>query len=228
MTCPYEIGTAPGGLELTGRAITLARLSRNDRILDIGCGSGGTVAWLRRCHGFRAIGLDVSRSRMETGAPLVQAQAERLPFASGTFECVLAECSLSVTKSQTAVVAECARILVRGGRLLLTDMYARNPGAIGQVRALGDTCVAGMILREELAGLLAASGFHTRVWEDHSESLRIFMARQILETGSPDPLWGHNRSGKLHSQRTSEALKQARPGYFLLLAEAESENRHGR
>jgi len=171
MSAAYQTCPAPGGRELTARALTLAGLRRHGRVLDIGCGSGATVDWLRRCHRFQAFGLDCSRGRFQPGVPLLQAQAEHLPFASATLDGVLAECSLSVTASQDAVLAECARVLVRGGKLLLTDVYTRHP-------------VPGMIQREELMGQLAVHGFRILCWEDHSEVLRTFLAHYIFEHGS--------------------------------------------
>ena len=208
MSAAYQTCPAPGGRELTARALTLAGLRRHGRVLDIGCGSGGTVDWLRRCHRFQAFGLDCSRARFQTGVPLLQAQAERLPFASATLDGVLAECSLSVTASQDAALAECARVLVRGGKLLLTDVYARNP-------------VVGMIQREELMGQLAAHDFRVLCWEDHSEVLRTFLARYIFEHGSTGQLWAGPCG-------PGEAVQQVRPGYFLLVAEAQGAKTNGR
>jgi len=208
MSAAYQTCPAPGGRELTARALTLAGLRRHGRVLDIGCGSGATVDWLRRCHRFQAFGLDCSRGRFQPGVPLLQAQAEHLPFASATLDGVLAECSLSVTASPDAALAECARVLVRGGKLLLMDVYARNR-------------VAGMIQREELMGQLAVHGFRVLCWEDHSEVLRTFLAHYIFEHGSAEELWAGPCG-------LGEAVQQARPGYFLLVAEAQGARTNGR
>ena len=99
-------------------------------------------------------------------------------------------------------------MLVRGGKLLLTDVYARNR-------------VAGMIQREELMGQLAVRGFRVLCWEDHSEVLRTFLARYIFEHGSTEQLWASPCG-------LGEAVRQARPGYFLLVAEAQGARTNGR
>ena len=44
----------PGGLELTGRAVTLCDFPSDARLLDVGCGMGSTVEYLAKCLGYRA------------------------------------------------------------------------------------------------------------------------------------------------------------------------------
>ena len=156
----------PGGFGLTLRAIELARLNKGARVLDLGCGSGESVQLLRAI-GIDAIGLDhallsLHRSAAENGS-CVEASAEELPFADSSMDGVLAECSLSEMWKPQRVLAECARVLCPGGRLMISDIYARNSNsqAIRAIRYLGnmrisDVCARGTGELAARSGLRAA------------------------------------------------------------------------
>jgi len=199
----------PGGLELTARAVALAQLAAGATILDLGCGSGHTTRWLR-AQGFNAIGIDCA----DNGETSVMASAEALPMADGSADAVLAECSFSLFEDRARALAECARVLIDGGRLIISDLYARHPEAIAEVRSLRDSCASGMLVREELEAILSNAGFIVNVWEDHSRALRECAARFLFEQGSLDGLWGCRGD----SSAIQGAMRTARAGYFLLIA----------
>ncbi len=69
----------PGGLALTETALSRCSFSPGARILDVGCGSGGTVEWLIRRHGLRAAGVDPSPFLLKHGL----AENDRLPLVVG-------------------------------------------------------------------------------------------------------------------------------------------------
>ncbi len=211
----------PGGLELTARAIALANLGAGSTVLDLGCGSGQSVAYLRALE-IDAIGIDcelgdarqIARG-LDSHVHIV-ASAENLPFHDCSVNGVLAECSVSLMQNQDRVLAECARVLKDGARLIISDLYARQPDAIAPVRALKRSCVAGMIVREELETRLVAKGFTVELWEDHSQALRECAARFILEHGSLQGMW--NCNGEDSAETIQSAMRAARAGYFLMIA----------
>lgn len=211
----------PGGVELTARAVTLAHLGAGTTVLDLGCGAGGSVRAMRALA-INAIGIDcndrTSKEARQGLAPdhCIIAQAEDLPFPESFMDGVLAECSLSLIEDQDRVLLECARVLKDGGRLMISDLYARQPEAIRAVRALKNSCISGMILRDELETRLARCGFHVEVWEDHSRALRESAARFILENGSLEGLWTCEAEDA--ADAIQAAMHDARAGYFLLIA----------
>jgi arsenite methyltransferase len=181
----------PGGLDLTRHALSLCRLPATARVLDVGCGLGATVNWLRRRKRMAAFGLDRSRVMLAgerhpyPGLPLVQADAGRLPFAAGRFDLVLAECVLSLLDAPDIMLAECRRVTAPGARLVLTDIYARPaPGMPGHPAPPTGGCLARARRRETLVALTAAAGFETELWQDHTDRLRRLAADLVWAHGS--------------------------------------------
>jgi arsenite methyltransferase len=214
----------PGGLALTARAMSRCALGAGARVLDLGCGTGVTVDHLRRALGLFAIGVDSSRNALAQGSrrcgavQLVQGAGGDLPIASGSVAAVLAECSLSAMPERERVLAECWRVLASGGRLVITDLYARAPDVAAPLRALPVACAAGMTTRVELARQLEDQGFRLEVWEDHSLALAEFAARLVMAGGSPRDAWVPPGASAEEEGRITDAVRRARPGYFLLVA----------
>jgi SAM-dependent methyltransferase len=103
-----------------------ARLSRQaGRALDVGCGAGLSTAALMPMAG-EVIGLEpvsamlMHRQVVAPQARFVMGQAERLPFAAGSFDLVAAAGSLNYADLPSAL-AEVARVLTRDGTFLLYD-----------------------------------------------------------------------------------------------------------
>jgi SAM-dependent methyltransferase len=101
------------------------------RILEVGCGSAPCSRWLAG-QGAHPIGLDLSMGMLRRGVaamdrggprvPLVQADAESLPFADAAFD---AACSafgaVPFVADSARVMREVARVLRPDGRLYLLD-----------------------------------------------------------------------------------------------------------
>lgn len=192
----------PGGLSLTKQLIGHCDFSPGAMVLDIGCGTGTTVEYLQEFCGVHAIGVDISETRLsqgknrKPGLSIIQATGESLPFDDAVMDGVIAECSLSVMEQVELVLTEIERILVKRGVLAITDVYARNEGA---------GSVTGYRNSKEWRNLLSKHGFFIRHWEDQSTLLPAFVASLIMEYDT-EILF-------------SESVKQAKPGYFLLVAE---------
>lgn len=118
-----------------------ARVKDGERVLDAGCGLGGTVALLD--ESFRELdvtGLNIEprqlrraelevRPRPGSGNRLrfVLGDACHMPFPDGSFDVVLAvECTLHFS-SRARFLAEAFRVLAPGGRLVLCDFVAFGP-----------------------------------------------------------------------------------------------------
>lgn len=111
-------------------AVTLARVRPGERVLDVASGSGdlarafaarGAQVWMSDVNGRM---LARGRDRMlDAGrlAPAVQCDAERLPFGNACFDCVSVGFGLRNMTRKDAALAEMARVLKPGGRLLVLE-----------------------------------------------------------------------------------------------------------
>jgi arsenite methyltransferase len=218
-------GIRPGGIELTERSLAYCRFPTNSRILDVGCGTGVTLGRLIDIHELSAIGMDASsvilgQSRTRNPAlPLVRAAGENLPFSDGCADGVLAECSLSVMADPENALTEFRRVLKSGGRLILTDVYARNPEGVARLAKIPvECCLRGAVSKEELMARLSNSDFTVDLWEDHSELLTKFAVNAVFSYGSMNQFWLRTGSEDVDPEEIRATISRAKPGYFLLIA----------
>jgi SAM-dependent methyltransferase len=96
-------------------------------VLELGCGTAYLSGWLAR-HGARPVGVDLTPAQLVTAArcqqrfglvfPLIEADAENVPLVDESFDLVVSEYGASVWCDPDRWVAEAARLLRPGGRLV--------------------------------------------------------------------------------------------------------------
>jgi SAM-dependent methyltransferase len=115
-----------------------AALPMQGLILDVGCGSGQTMAWFtNRYPGWRAIGVDIALDAVRAAGVLfpgrvVQASGLALPIAKGTADLVSTLDMLQhlpLAGGDAYALAEIARVLKPGGHLLLRTNAQAFPHA---------------------------------------------------------------------------------------------------
>ena len=111
-------------------AVSIARIRPGERVLDVASGSGdlarafaarGAEVWMSDINGPM---LARGRDRMlDAGrkAAAVRCDAERLPFADAYFDCVSVGFGLRNMTRKDAALAEMARVVRPGGRLLVLE-----------------------------------------------------------------------------------------------------------
>jgi len=212
----------PGGFHLTERGVSLCTLPRLARVVDVGCGTGASVAYLREKYQFKALGLDSSEERIrESGRsgcfPLALAHAEELPLSHGVCDGILCECVLSLVMEPKRALSEFARVLRTDGYLIMSDLYDQCRET--PVTNCSSEGLSVLRNRSALESLVVAAGFDRLVWEDHSNLLKQLVAQLILSQGSlPDfcDLFAASCSGRAGS---SALMMSPGPGYFLLIAQ---------
>lgn len=131
----------PGLQAATYRPIHDAVLSRleglnPDGVLDLGCGTGQLTQRLgEQFPGTAVVGADLSNGMLERAAEraetdgvmatlggFVRADAQRLPLADACFDVVTCTESFHWYHDQEAAVAELARLLRPGGRLIIASI----------------------------------------------------------------------------------------------------------
>jgi demethylmenaquinone methyltransferase/2-methoxy-6-polyprenyl-1,4-benzoquinol methylase len=111
-------------------AVSVARIRPGERVLDVASGSGdlarafaarGAQVWMSDINGPM---LTRGRDRLlDAGhmTPAVRCDAERLPFGDASFDCVSVGFGLRNMTRKGAALAEMARVLRPGGRLLVLE-----------------------------------------------------------------------------------------------------------
>jgi len=119
--------------------VTSVAAEADDVVLDVATGTGLVAIELAQRYGCRVVGLDRSadmlaeasrRNGLITG--LVNARAERLPFADATFDHVTFTYLLRYVDDPAATVRELSRVLKPGGRIAALEFgVPSSPFAFG-------------------------------------------------------------------------------------------------
>ncbi|MDO5484592.1 MAG: methyltransferase domain-containing protein, partial [Desulfovibrionaceae bacterium] len=175
----------PGGTALTRHGLALCGFSPGQRILDIGCGVGASMAVLAN-SGLCAVGLD-REYRLTGPFSFVRADAGAPPFARCSFDGLLCECVLSLLPEPEIALRRFAAILRPGGRLLLTDLYLRDVPVASPVQPSPSvpnaSCLSGTRSCGDMDSLLQRAGLRIRYFEDHSAALKELAARLLWYGG---------------------------------------------
>ncbi len=132
-----------GGVFATRRLLELCRLTPNQRVLDLGCGTGFTACTLARKYSARVVAIDVSptsiqqarrraaREQVGERVTLLQADAHHLPCAAQSFDAVIVE-SVLVFCRAGPVTAEAYRVLKSDGLFAANEfaLVDTPPGAL--------------------------------------------------------------------------------------------------
>ncbi|MEJ2718290.1 MAG: methyltransferase domain-containing protein [Deltaproteobacteria bacterium] len=225
-------GIRPGGLALTTRALSYCLFAPGSRLLDIGCGSGVTLHHLHSVHRLVAVGIDPSPQlvaearRKNPSLPVIRGGGGNLPFCGESFDGAILECTLSLMENPVGALDECRRVLRHGGRIILSDLYARNPAGIPGLRSLSEhCCLRGALDPHELERSLLSAGFEIDLWEDHSDLLKQFAFQFIWTYGSLDNLWVAASQSTSEGEEVRTSVRESRPGYFLLVGHRKTLNK---
>ena len=165
--------------------ISRLQLSPSTRLLDLGCGPGGPLTFVLSSVGCHGTGMEVSASALSVArgqavslgvdrlATLHEADLnEPIPLAGGSFDAAMSLDVVLHLRDRVEMFREVARVLVPGGRFLLTDAGVVTGSISDEEVALrsihGHTQFAAPGFNERT---LERAGFRILAVEDRTSSL---------------------------------------------------------
>lgn len=196
---------------IRGRAATLelaraAGLDSTRRVLDVGCGIGGTSRCLATEFGCRVTGIDLTDEYCRAAAILSakiglgelvdyrQGDATNLPFDDGSFDVVWTEHVAMNIPDKSRLYREMHRVLKPGGTLAIYDILTGPSGPVLFPVPWARTPDTSFLVQpDELRKLLEEAGFTVSDWSDTTDAARawfVSLAEKIRKEGLP-PLGFH-------------------------------------
>lgn len=161
----------------------VAQIRAGERVLDSGCGIGGSAFWLAQNLGAEVVGITLSAQQVRLARALAaQLELDRdvrfsrrnvlhTGFADATFDVVWALESACYLGHSEEWMREAFRLLRPGGRLVLGDGFLVRPPSTVEEARWHDEFVTGLVLPGltpigEVGERLTGAGFqHVRSWD---------------------------------------------------------------
>ena len=129
-------GAHPGGINLTKEIFKKENITRTSHILDVGCGTGQTAAYLAYNYGANVTGIDINstmiakaKRRMKKSrlpVKIIQSTIEKIPLPDHQFDFIICESVLSFVNKARAL-KEIYRLLKNGGRFVAIELTIQQP-----------------------------------------------------------------------------------------------------
>ncbi|MDQ0155481.1 class I SAM-dependent methyltransferase [Robertmurraya andreesenii] len=162
-------GAHPGGIDLTKEMFLSEKINSTSRILDVGCGTGQTAAYLAARYGAKVIGLDINpimikkaKKRMkkyQLPVEIIHGSIESCPLEDDTFDMVISESVLAFVDAPRAL-REIYRLLKKGGRFIANELTINHPLAASTKKEIKDFYGFDSVpLEQEWIALFSQAGF---------------------------------------------------------------------
>ena len=211
------------GLESTIELAQKAGFQANHRILDVGCGLGGSVRHLAESFGSSVTGLDVSREYVEAATKLADlvglgdkvsfkhGSALELPFEDGSFDRVWTEHAQMNIADKGRFYAEISRVLAPGGSLLFNDIFLGTEGTPHYPAPWAATeDISSLVPQSEARTAIEAAGLNVASWEDKTDFTLVWFQDQMANmqaAGGPQPVGLHLLMGSTGKEKIQNMIR---------------------
>jgi arsenite methyltransferase len=157
-----------------GGAINFSDPKPGEVCVDLGCGRGNDVIRMAQAAGDKglAYGLDISDGMIEkanrnaekleiSNVKFIKSELESIQLPSNIADLVISNCTINHAMDKKAVWNEIYRILKKGGRFVISDIYSLEdvPDEYRNDPVAVSECWAGSIKKDEYLKIISESGF---------------------------------------------------------------------
>jgi sarcosine/dimethylglycine N-methyltransferase len=184
------------GLAATADLATLAGITADMSVLDVGSGVGGPARALAASNGCRVTGVDLSEPFVDAARYLTDrtgqsgqvsfqaGSALELPFDDGRFDAVLLQHVAMNIADRVTLYREIRRVLKVGGRFATYDVVLKGGEPHYPVPWARTPSTSFLFTAEATREAVEPAGFRALVWQDDSETAKAWFV-QVRASGPP-------------------------------------------
>lgn len=186
---------SPGGLDSAREFISRVTLEAGSRVLDVGCGIGGSAFLMARTWQARVEGIDLSgamirianeRCReedLEDRVSFVQGDCLVHPLPAGSYDLIHSRDTFLHIADKAALFRILGRALAPGGRLLFTDYMLGSAPPSEEFRAYVAEHGYALLGRDAYRETLQEAGFTVLAAEDISAAFLTHHQNELARMG---------------------------------------------
>ena len=184
------------GLAATAELATLAGISAEMSVLDVGAGIGGPARFLAATYGCRVVGVDLSEPFVEAARYLTErtglgrqvsfevASALELPFGDRRFDVALLQHVAMNIADRARLYREIRRVLRPGGRFATFDVVLNSGEPHYPVPWARTPATSFLLTAAATREAIERAGFRALAWQDDTEAAKAWIA-QLRRSGPP-------------------------------------------
>ena len=223
----FHIRGREATVELAGRA----SLQPGSRVLDVGCGLGGSARYLAAEYRCQVTGIDLTEEYVDVATTLAgmvglgdriefeQANALDMPFDDAAFDVVWTQHVQMNIADKTALYGEIARVTRPRGLFLFHDIFAGDGGPLHYpVPWAEDSSISFLAAPAQVKRTLEDLGFVLRDWVDTTgpSSRWIDAAVERIKASGPPPVGTHLLMGATAKTKLENVMRNLREGRIVV------------
>ncbi|WP_432474181.1 methyltransferase domain-containing protein [Amphritea sp. HPY] len=191
-----------GGIKASQKLLQRLEQLKPKRILEIGSGLGGLMRLIRTSFDCDIIGIDITHdfntlnrslsglSEKQSGTTTLTCDAQHLPFADDSFDCIIFQHSLLNIPDTEKCLQECSRVLGQNGSLLLHEVLqgSNHQAMLYPVPWARNADHSHLITAEQLQALLQHNGFAIDSTSNWTEEALQWRQRQAAKESNSQPV----------------------------------------
>ena len=217
------------GIAATREHVERAGIGPGMRVLDVGCGIGGSARFISTACDCQVTGIDLTQELIDVARELTsrcgldgrieffQADALDMPFEDATFDHVWSHNVIMNIEDKSGLFAEIARVLRSGGRTSCSE-FVRGPGAepIYPLPWASDASSSFLPTPDEMRAAMESEGLHVVEQIDLNETNQAFFKEMSARAERGEPPLGINpqafKSREDFMERVRNSGRSAREG----------------